>query len=51
MPKKEKRMRKVFTSVQDKFGAISTSAQENFSRIRTIKAYAQVQVELGDFAA
>ena len=35
------RMRKIFRSVQDQFGDLSTRAQENFSGIRTIKAYAQ----------
>jgi ATP-binding cassette subfamily B protein len=43
------RMRKIFTSVQDQFGAISTRAQENFSGIRTIKAYAQEEAELAVF--
>ncbi|NTU80188.1 MAG: ABC transporter ATP-binding protein [Chloroflexales bacterium] len=44
------RMRKVFKGVQDQFGAISTRAQENFSGIRTIKAYAQEEAELAVFA-
>jgi ATP-binding cassette subfamily B protein len=43
------RMRQIFTSVQDQFGNISTRAQENFSGIRTIKAYAQEQAELAVF--
>ncbi|MFL5804705.1 MAG: ABC transporter transmembrane domain-containing protein, partial [Roseiflexaceae bacterium] len=34
------RMRRIFRHVQDQFGDISTRAQENFSGIRTIKAYA-----------
>ncbi|NTV64158.1 MAG: ATP-binding cassette domain-containing protein, partial [Oscillochloris sp.] len=45
------RIRQVFTSVQEQFGAISTRAQENFSGIRTIKAYAQEEAELAVFAA
>jgi ATP-binding cassette subfamily B protein len=45
------RMRKAFTSVQDQFGTISTRAQENFSGIRTIKAYAQEDDEIRVFAA
>ncbi|MCG8352875.1 MAG: ABC transporter ATP-binding protein/permease [Chloroflexales bacterium] len=44
------RMRRVFTTVQDQFGQISTRAQENFSGIRTIKAYAQEEAEVGVFA-
>ncbi|NNJ10076.1 ABC transporter ATP-binding protein [Chloroflexales bacterium ZM16-3] len=44
------RMRKIFTSVQDQFGNISTRAQENFSGIRTIKAYAQEDAEIAVFA-
>ncbi|GAB4206746.1 MAG: ABC transporter ATP-binding protein [Roseiflexaceae bacterium] len=40
------RMRRIFRSVQDQFGEISTRAQENFSGIRTIKAYAQEQQEI-----
>jgi ATP-binding cassette, subfamily B, multidrug efflux pump len=44
------RMRKIFTGVQDQFGKISTRAQENFSGIRTIKAYAQEDAELAVFA-
>ncbi len=43
------RMRMVFRGVQDQFGAISTRAQENFSGIRTIKAYAQEEAEIGVF--
>ena len=45
------RMRRTFTSVQDQFGAISTRAQENFSGIRTIKAYAQEEQEIAVFIA
>ncbi|NTW97134.1 MAG: ABC transporter ATP-binding protein, partial [Oscillochloris sp.] len=44
------RIRRVFTNVQEQFGAISTRAQENFSGIRTIKAYAQEEAELAVFA-
>jgi ATP-binding cassette subfamily B multidrug efflux pump len=44
------RMRQAFTSVQDQFGHISTRAQENFSGIRTIKAYAQEDAESVVFA-
>lgn len=43
------RMRERFRKVQDQFGALSTRAQENFSGIRTIKAYAQEQAELHSF--
>jgi ATP-binding cassette subfamily B multidrug efflux pump len=44
------RMRERFRHVQDQFGKISTRAQENFSGIRTIKAYAQEEAELRFFA-
>jgi ATP-binding cassette subfamily B multidrug efflux pump len=44
-----RRMRRIFRGVQDQFGQISTRAQENFSGIRTIKAYAQEQAEIGVF--
>jgi ATP-binding cassette subfamily B protein len=44
------RMREAFTTVQDQFGSISTRAQENFSGIRTIKAYAQEEAEIAVFA-
>lgn len=43
------RMRDRFRLVQDQFGKLSTRAQENFSGIRTIKAYAQENAELGVF--
>jgi len=43
------RMRKIFRGVQDQFGDLSTRAQENFSGIRTIKAYAQEQAEIRVF--
>jgi ATP-binding cassette subfamily B multidrug efflux pump len=45
------RMRKIFRGVQDQFGDLSTRAQENFSGIRTIKAYAQEQAEIRVFHA
>ncbi|MBC8077822.1 MAG: ABC transporter ATP-binding protein, partial [Chloroflexales bacterium] len=40
------RMRAAFSNVQTQFGDISTRAQENFSGIRTIKAYAQERAEI-----
>ncbi len=43
------RLRDRFRLVQDQFGHISTRAQENFSGIRTIKAYAQEEAELNVF--
>jgi|HigsolmetaAR202D_1030399.scaffolds.fasta_scaffold00023_55 ABC-type multidrug transport system, ATPase and permease components len=43
------RMRLAFKQVQDQFGRISTRAQENFSGIRTIKAYAQEDAEIRVF--
>lgn len=43
------RMRKIFRSVQDQFGSLSTRAQESFSGIRTIKAYAQEDAEIREF--
>ena len=42
-------MRRIFRNVQDQFGSISTRAQENFSGIRTIKAYAQEEAEIRVF--
>ncbi|NOK57483.1 MAG: hypothetical protein GFH27_549303n251 [Chloroflexi bacterium AL-W] len=44
------RMRRIFREVQDQFGVITTRAQENFSGIRTIKAYAQEEEEIRLFA-
>jgi ATP-binding cassette, subfamily B, multidrug efflux pump len=44
-----RRMQRIFRSVQDQFGQISTRAQENFSGIRTIKAYAQEAAEIDVF--
>jgi ATP-binding cassette subfamily B protein len=46
-----RRMRRIFRGVQDQFGDLSTRAQENFSGIRTIKAYAQEDAEIGVFLA
>jgi len=43
------RMREIFRNVQDQFGDLSTRAQENFSGIRTIKAYAQEEAEIRVF--
>jgi ATP-binding cassette subfamily B protein len=43
------RMQRIFRSVQDQFGNLSTRAQENFSGIRTIKAYAQEEAEIRVF--
>jgi ATP-binding cassette subfamily B protein len=45
------RMQRIFRNVQDQFGDMSTRAQENFSGIRTIKAYAQEQAEIREFQA
>jgi ATP-binding cassette subfamily B protein len=45
------RMRKIFRSVQDQFGDLSARAQENFSGVRTIKAYAQDEAEIRVFLA
>jgi ATP-binding cassette subfamily B protein len=46
-----RRMRRIFRGVQDQFGQLSTRAQENFSGIRTIKAYAQEDAEIEVFRA
>jgi ATP-binding cassette, subfamily B, multidrug efflux pump len=43
------RMRRRFSKVQTQFGHLSTRAQENFSGIRTIKAYAQEEAEAESF--
>jgi ATP-binding cassette subfamily B protein len=43
------RMQRIFRNVQDQFGDLSTRAQENFSGIRTIKAYAQEAAEIRVF--
>lgn len=39
-----------FERVQDQFGKLSTYAQENFSGIRVVKAYAQEEYEMEHFA-
>jgi ATP-binding cassette subfamily B protein len=44
-----RQMRRIFRTVQDQFGDLSTRAQENFSGIRTIKAYAQEDAEIRVF--
>ncbi len=44
-----RRMRRRFSKVQEQFGHLSTRAQENFSGIRTIKAYAQEEAEIRAF--
>lgn len=38
-----------YRKVQDQFGIVSARAQENFSGIRVVKAYAQEEHELADF--
>ena len=43
------RMRLIFRKVQDLFGEVSSRAQENFSGIRTIKAYTQEEPETVEF--
>jgi ATP-binding cassette, subfamily B, multidrug efflux pump len=43
------RMRRVYAGVQQQFGTLSTRVQENFSAIRTMKAYAQEQAEVERF--
>ncbi|MDQ5824851.1 MAG: ABC transporter ATP-binding protein/permease [Chloroflexota bacterium] len=45
-----RRMHKRFDEVQAQFGALSTYAQENFSGIRVIKAYAQEDYEIKHFS-
>jgi ATP-binding cassette, subfamily B, multidrug efflux pump len=45
-----RRMQRIFRHVQDQFGNLSTRAQENFSGIRTIKAYAQEDAEIRAFS-
>ncbi|HYP21892.1 MAG TPA: ABC transporter transmembrane domain-containing protein, partial [Chloroflexia bacterium] len=44
-----RRMHKRFEQVQAQFGALSTYAQENFSGIRVVKAYAQEDYEIKHF--
>jgi len=43
------RMRLIFRKVQDLFGEVSTRVQEDFSGIRTIKAYTQESQETEEF--
>lgn len=43
------RMRDRYRQVQDQFGVVSARAQESFSGIRTIKAYAQEEAEVQTF--
>lgn len=45
------RMHKRFEDVQTQFGKLSTYAQENFSGIRVVKAYAQEDYEVQHFSA
>lgn len=45
-----RRMHQRFEQVQAQFGALSTYAQENFSGIRVIKAYAQEDYEIKHFS-
>lgn len=45
-----KAMQDRYEQVQAKFGDLSTHAQENFSGIRVIKAYAQEELEIKKFA-
>lgn len=45
-----RRMHQRFESVQAQFGALSTYAQENFSGIRVVKAYAQEDYEIKHFS-
>src|SRR4051812_47285028 len=44
------RMQQRFERVQAQFGDLSTHAQENFSGIRVVKAYAQEEHEIASFA-
>ena len=44
-------IQKRFRAVQDQFGEVSARAQENFSGIRVVKAYAQEDYELEEFNA
>lgn len=45
-----RRMHRRFEQVQAQFGALSTYAQENFSGIRVVKAYAQEDYEIKHFS-
>ena len=44
------KMHQRYERVQAQFGQLSTRAQENFSGIRVVKAYAQEDLEIGRFA-
>src|SRR5579859_1641550 len=44
------KMHHLYEQVQAQFGALSTRAQENFSGIRVVKAYAQEEYEIAYFA-
>ncbi|MDR7455338.1 MAG: ABC transporter ATP-binding protein, partial [Armatimonadota bacterium] len=46
-----RRVHRQFEAVQEQFSAISARAQENFSGVRVVKAYAQEDAEVGAFAA
>lgn len=45
-----RKMHRLYERVQTQFGTISTYAQENFSGIRVVKAYAQEAYEMEHFA-
>jgi len=45
-----RRMHERFEQVQAQFGKLSTYAQENFSGIRVVKAYAQEEYEIAHFS-
>lgn len=45
-----RRMHERYEQVQAQFGTLSTNAQENFSGIRVLKAYAQEDYEIAHFA-
>ncbi|HAT46022.1 MAG TPA: ABC transporter ATP-binding protein, partial [Ktedonobacter sp.] len=44
-----RKIERSYKSVQDQFGEVSAQAQENFSGIRTVKAYTQEEYELHAF--
>jgi ATP-binding cassette subfamily B protein len=46
-----RRIHRQFEAVQEQFSAISARAQENFSGVRVVKAYAQEDAEVEAFAA
>jgi ATP-binding cassette subfamily B multidrug efflux pump len=45
-----RRMHQRYEQVQEQFGKLSTYAQENFSGIRVVKAYAQEEYEIAHFS-